>query len=51
MVPEIEDADLREVIHSPFRVIYRQGDGWVEILAVVRSETEPDFPEIRTRSI
>lgn len=51
MVPELEDPDIREVIHPPFRVIYHQISGLVEILAVVRAEQEPDFLEIQTRTV
>ena len=49
MVPELEDPSLREVIHEPFRVIYQQREGSVEILAVVRTEQEPDVLEIHAR--
>ena len=51
MVPELEDPQLREVIHEPFRVIYQQREYAVEILAVVRAEEERDFMEIRNRSV
>ena len=51
MVPELEDPNLREVIHEPFRVIYQQRENGVDILAVVRAEQEPDFLEIQGRSV
>jgi toxin ParE1/3/4 len=49
MVPELEDPELREVIHGPFRVIYQQREMRIEILAVVRVEQSPDFWELTTR--
>ncbi|NTV73961.1 MAG: type II toxin-antitoxin system RelE/ParE family toxin, partial [Holophaga sp.] len=51
IVPELGDPNLREVVHEPFRVIYQQRKDTVEILAVVRAEQEPDFPEIQGRNI
>jgi plasmid stabilization system protein ParE len=50
MVPELEDPTLREVVHSPFRVIYQRQQDLVEILAVVRAEQEADFVEIQIRA-
>lgn len=49
IVPELEDPSLREVIHAPFRVIYEHRENVVQILAVVRSEQEPDFETIQKR--
>lgn len=49
MVPEFEDPNLREVVHEPFRMIYEVREGQVEILAVVRTEQQPDFWEIIRR--
>jgi len=49
MVPELEDPALREVMHSPFRVIYQRQENLVEILAVVRAEQEVDFEGIQLR--
>lgn len=51
MVPELDDPNLREVVHEPFRIIYQQRKDTVEILAVVRAEQEPDFPEIQGRNV
>jgi plasmid stabilization system protein ParE len=34
MVPEIQREDIREIIVSPCRVIYRRRDGSVEIIAI-----------------
>ena len=50
MVPELDDPEIREIIHPPFRVIYQQGQEWVEILAVVRAEQDPDFRAIGGRA-
>ena len=50
MVPELEDPTLREVVHSPFRVIYQRQETLVEILAVVRAEQEADFEGIQLRT-
>lgn len=50
MVPELEDPEIREVIHPPFRVIYQQGPEWVDVLAVIRSEQDPDFRSIGGRA-
>ena len=47
MVPELEDPTLREVVHSPFRVIYQRQETLVEILAVVRAEQDTDFEGIQ----
>jgi len=51
MVPELDDARLREIVREPFRVIYQQHNDTVEILAVVRAEQEPDFTEIQGRRV
>jgi toxin ParE1/3/4 len=50
MVPELEDPALREVVHSPFRVIYQRQENLIDILAVVRAEQEPDFEGIQLRA-
>ncbi|WP_394365900.1 type II toxin-antitoxin system RelE/ParE family toxin [Mesoterricola sediminis] len=49
MVPELDDPNLREVVHPPFRIIYQPGARSVEILAVIRSEQAPDFAAITGR--
>lgn len=41
VVPEV-GADVREVLESPYRVIYRAGSDRVEILAIVHSRRGPD---------
>ncbi|HAD03869.1 MAG: addiction module toxin RelE [Desulfuromonadales bacterium GWD2_61_12] len=38
MVPEFGVAHLREIIHPPFRIVYRRDDLWVRIVRVWRSE-------------
>jgi toxin ParE1/3/4 len=38
MVPEFGIASLREVIHPPFRVVYRLDEGRVRVVRVWRSE-------------
>lgn len=34
MVPEIQREDIREIIVSPYRVMYRRKDDMVEIAAI-----------------
>ena len=34
-VPEYPDDDLREVLSRPYRIIYRQNDGSVEVVTVM----------------
>jgi plasmid stabilization system protein ParE len=38
IVPEFGIATLREVIHPPFRIVYRVGEGHVRVVRVWRSE-------------
>lgn len=38
IVPEFGIAPLREVIHPPFRIVYRVGEGRVRVVRVWRSE-------------
>jgi toxin ParE1/3/4 len=38
MVPEFGIAPLREIIHPPFRVVYRLDEGRVRVVRVWRSE-------------
>ena len=43
-VPERDDPEIREVIESPYRVVYRVRAGTVEIATVFRaSRLFPDF--------
>ena len=44
MVPERNAPDIREVIASPYRVVYRLGQDVVEIATVFRGSREfPDY--------
>jgi plasmid stabilization system protein ParE len=38
IVPEFENPNLREVIHPPFRIVYRLEENKVKIVRVWRSE-------------
>lgn len=38
VVPEFEQTFLRELIHPPFRIVYRRGADKIEIVRVWRSE-------------
>lgn len=38
IVPELGSANLREVIHGPFRIVYRIDKGRVRIVRVWRAE-------------
>ena len=38
MVPEFAQPFLREMIHSPFRIVYRRDDRKVRVVRVWRSE-------------
>lgn len=38
VVPEFGITNLREIIHSPFRIVYRHDKGRVRIVRVWRSE-------------
>jgi toxin ParE1/3/4 len=38
MVPELGLAQLREIIHSPFRIVYRLDEERVRVVRVWRSE-------------
>lgn len=46
IVPEFDQPFLRELIHPPFRIVYRRDKGMVRIVRVWRSERvlhlEPD---------
>ena len=37
IVPERNSPDIREVIVRPYRVVYRQGEGRVEIITIFRA--------------
>lgn len=38
MVPEFGQKNLRELIHPPFRIVYKREDGKVRVVRVWRSE-------------
>ena len=38
MVPEFGLVQLREIIHPPFRIVYRLAEGRVRVVRVWRSE-------------
>ena len=38
VVPEFDQDSLREIIHPPFRIVYRRDSGTVRIVRVWRSE-------------
>jgi toxin ParE1/3/4 len=37
VVPEYEDETIRELFADPYRLVYRVGDGQIDILAVVHA--------------
>jgi toxin ParE1/3/4 len=37
-VPEFDQPSLRELIHPPFRIVYRRGAAHVQVVRVWRSE-------------
>jgi len=43
-VPELGSAQLREVIHPPFRIVYRLDDNRVRVVRVWRSERLLELP-------
>ena len=48
VVPELDDASLREVVDAPYRVVYRVGVDTLEILTVVHAARR--FPTDALRS-
>lgn len=38
VVPEFDQPFLRELIHPPYRIVYRRDPGWVRVIRVWRSE-------------
>jgi plasmid stabilization system protein ParE len=45
MVPEFGLVQLREIIHPPFRIVYRLAEDQVRIVRVWRSERLLDLPK------
>jgi len=44
MVPEFNQPSLRELIHPPFRIVYRRGEQRIAIVRVWRSERSMKLP-------
>ena len=45
IVPEFGLVQLREIIHPPFRIVYRVGEDRVRVVRVWRSERLLDLPK------
>jgi plasmid stabilization system protein ParE len=45
VVPEFDFVRLREIIHPPFRIVYRLGEGRVRVVRVWRSERRLELPD------
>lgn len=45
VVPEFNDASIRELIHSPFRVVYLRESESIKVIRVWRSERLLNLPE------
>lgn len=45
VVPEFGVAQLREIIHRPFRIVYRLDGEQVRVVRVWRAERRMDVPE------
>jgi toxin ParE1/3/4 len=37
VVPEYDDEALRELFEDPYRIVYRVGEGQIDIVAIVRA--------------
>ena len=46
VVPEFDQQHLRELIHPPFRVVYRTGTNKVQVVRVWRSERLLRLPQV-----
>lgn len=44
IVPEFRVSHLREIIHPPFRIVYRLDEGQVRVVRVWRSERQLTIP-------
>ena len=51
MVPEFDEPKIREIIHSPFRIVYVREERSIHVVRVWRSERKLVFPEAGTKSI
>jgi len=47
-VPEFDEPKIRELIHSPFRVVYLREQRSIHVVRVWRSERELILPETET---
>ena len=47
IVPEFNQPSIRELIHPPFRIVYRRGAAHVHVVRVWRSERLLKLPEVR----
>ena len=47
VVPELEQATLREVIHAPYRIVYRVRADMLEIITVVHAARQFPADELR----
>ena len=45
IVPEFNQPAIRELIHPPFRIVYRRGAAHVQVVRVWRSERLLKLPE------
>lgn len=45
VVPEFDQPFLRELIHPPFRIVYRRDPRRVRVVRVWRSERQLDLPD------
>jgi len=45
MVPEFDEPKIRELIHSPFRVVCLREQNSIHVVRVWRSERQLDLPE------
>ena len=45
IVPEFERPRLREIVHPPFRIVYREDPKHVRIVRIWRSERLLSFPD------
>ena len=45
VVPEFDQEHIRELIHSPFRIVYLRDDSSIQIIRIWRSERKLVFPD------
>jgi toxin ParE1/3/4 len=45
VVPEFGAANLRELIHPPFRIVYRREKNQIQVIRIWRTERILDVPE------